>query len=137
MGRLSELSLEKHPPFHAVAGVMPVPPSHLLLLFDTGEYKLADLGDLLLQDGPLFLPLRRWDFLRLVRQDQDGVTVVWPNGLDLDPAMLYAAGTPVSLDAAVLPAACDHRQRLPAPALANAVGGVAGATDGSGWRSSV
>jgi hypothetical protein len=70
-----------------------------LLLFDTGEYKLVSLDDLIEQDGPLFLPLRRWDFFRLVQRDQDGVTVVWPNGLDLDPAMLYAAGTPVSLDA--------------------------------------
>ena len=99
MGRLSDLHLDNHPPFHAVAGVMPIAPCTLLLLFDTGEYKLVSLDDLIEQDGPLFLPLRRWDFFRLVQRDQDGVTVVWPNGLDLDPAMLYAAGTPVSLDA--------------------------------------
>ena len=102
MGRLSDVRLDRHPPFHAVVGVMPIPPCHLLLLFDTGEYKLVDLEDVVGHDGPLFLPLRRWDFFRRVQRDQDGVTVVWPNGLDLDPAMLYVAGTPVSLDAAEL-----------------------------------
>jgi hypothetical protein len=85
---------------------MPIPPCHLLLLFDTGEYKLVDLEDVVGHDGPLFLPLRRWDFFRRVQRDQDGVTVVWPNGLDLDPAMLYVAGTPVSLDAAELQERC-------------------------------
>lgn len=102
MGRLSDVRLDQHPPFHAVVGVIPIPPCHLLLLFDTGECRLVGLEDLVERDGPLFLPLRRWDFFQRVQRDQDGVTVVWPNGLDLDPAMLYVAGTPVSLDAVEL-----------------------------------
>ena len=108
MDRLSDLHLEEHPPFHAVVGVLPTPPSYLLLLFDTGEYKMLDLGDLLTEEGPLFVPLRRWDFFQQVRLDPDGVTVVWPNGLDLDPAMMYAAATPITIDAARL-AAPAHR----------------------------
>ena len=103
MGRLSGVNSEQHPPFHAVVGVLPLPSYSLLLLFDTNEYKLVDLTDLAEQDGPLFVPLRRWDFFRLVQRDHDGVTVVWPNGLDLDPAMLYAAGETLVLDDASLP----------------------------------
>lgn len=93
--------LNAHPPFHAVRAVMPLPPHHLLLEFDTGEYRLRDLGDLVRRSEPLFSPLADWRFFRRVRVDDDGVTIVWPNGLDLDPACLYEASVPADVSVLV------------------------------------
>ena len=92
----------EHEPFHAIRSVMPLPPTWLLLQFDTDEYRLVDIAAYLGGNGPLILPLRQWDFFRRVRVDDDGVTVVWPNGFDLDPAELYAIGKPVDLARAIL-----------------------------------
>jgi hypothetical protein len=78
---------------------MALRPHHLLLEFDTGEYRVRDLSDLVDRREPLFAPLNDWDFFRRVRVDDDGVTVIWPNGLDLDPGMLYAASVPVDVGA--------------------------------------
>jgi hypothetical protein len=96
------LSPGKHEPFHAVRSVMPLPPSFLLIQFDTDEYRLVDVAPYLDGDGPLIVPLRQWEFFKRVRVDEDGVTVVWPNGFDLDPAELYAVGTPIDLPRAIL-----------------------------------
>ena len=91
--------MSAHPPFHSVRAVMPVPPHHLLLEFDTGEYRVRDLGDLASRSDPLFAPLADWEFFRRVRVDDDGVTVIWPNGLDLDPGVLYATSAPADIRA--------------------------------------
>ncbi len=93
--------METHPPFRAVRAVMPIRPHHLLLEFDAGEYRIRDLADLVGRAEPLFAPLSEWEYFRQVRVDDDGVTVVWPNGLDLDPAMLYAASVPANVAALV------------------------------------
>lgn len=90
--------MNAHPPFHSVQPVMPIRPHHLLLEFETGEYRIRDLRDLVVRREPLFAPLCDWEFFRRARVDDDGVTVVWPNGLDLDPGVLYAASLPVDVD---------------------------------------
>ena len=90
-----------HPPFHAVPAVMPIPPCHLLLEFDTGEYRVRDLAELVGRPEPLFSSLSDWAFFRQVRVDDDGVTVLWPNGLDLDPAFLYATSAPADVSVLV------------------------------------
>ncbi len=89
--------MDEHPPFHAVKGVLALPPHHLLLEFDAGEYRVVDLGKLAGRTEPLFAPLSEWETFRQVRVDEDGITVVWPNGLDLDPGMLYASGIPIDV----------------------------------------
>jgi len=86
---------------------MPVPPSFVLLQFDSGEYRLVDIGMYLSDDGPLLTRLREWGFFRQVRVDDEGVAIVWPNAFDLDPAELYALGTPV--DPSTVLAAALHQ----------------------------
>ena len=45
----------------------------------------------------VFAPLRDPTYFAQVRADRELGTVVWPNGADLDPDVLYAhiAGTPI------------------------------------------
>lgn len=64
------------------------------LRFSDGTEKLVDLEPYL--HGPVFEPLRRDPslFAELSVDDELG-TIVWPNGADLDPDVLYAGGTPV------------------------------------------
>jgi len=65
-----------------------VPRPHVLRLsFDDGLVRELELivGR---HSGTMFEPLDDPDFFAQVRVDAESRTVVWPNGLDLDPAVL-------------------------------------------------
>jgi hypothetical protein len=49
-----------------------------------------------------FFPLKGLAYFRMLRVDPDLGTIVWPNGADLDPDVLYArvTGQPIEVDAA-------------------------------------
>jgi hypothetical protein len=55
--------------------------------FDNGTVKEIDLEPVLY--GELYEPLRDPDFFRQVMVDDEVGTIVWPNGADFDPDMLY------------------------------------------------
>ncbi|MFZ2421006.1 MAG: DUF2442 domain-containing protein [Anaerolineae bacterium] len=55
--------------------------------FDDGVERTIDFEPILL--GPLFGPLRDLHLFRQVRVDRDLGTLVWPNGADIDPNVLY------------------------------------------------
>ena len=61
-----------------------------------GEVDLS--GEL---DGPVFEPLRDLAYFRQFALSPDLHTVVWPNGADVDPDVLYSAvsGTPIDVPA--------------------------------------
>lgn len=62
--------------------------SHSLMLrFDDGTSKKVDLLPLL--EGPIFEPVRDPDYFRSVVVDAVAGTVVWPNGADIAPEVLY------------------------------------------------
>lgn len=61
------------------------PPHGLRLTFDDGLVRVIDLADELW--GTMFEPLR--DPAYFARVTVDHGTVVWPNGLDLDPLVLH------------------------------------------------
>jgi len=64
----------------------------LRLGFDDGTSREIDLrGELW---GEMFEPLRDPDMFRRVAVDSDSGTVVWPNGADLDPDVLYGSEKP-------------------------------------------
>jgi hypothetical protein len=66
------------------------PPYGLRLTFDAELVREVDLaGDLW---GPMFEPLQDPTFFAHVRVDHG--TVVWPNGLDLDPVVLHGDAQP-------------------------------------------
>ena len=70
----------------------------LLLGFTNGERKVIDVEWLL--HGPIFDPIREDpEFFRMVRVDEECGTIVWPNGADIDPDVLYGSYLPAWLEA--------------------------------------
>jgi hypothetical protein len=68
----------------------------LHLRFEDGVEGVVDLAPHLTFRG-VFEPLRDPEYFAQVRVDADLGTVVWPNGADLDPDVLYGrvTGTPI------------------------------------------
>ena len=70
----------------------------LLLGFTNGERKVIDVEWLL--RGPIFDLIREDpEFFRTVRVDEECGTIVWPNGADIDPDVLYGSHLPAWLEA--------------------------------------
>jgi hypothetical protein len=68
------------------------------LEFSDGVEKVVDLDPLL--HGPIFEPLRENpDLFRTVRVDDELGTIVWPNGADIDPDVLYGTHVPAWMEA--------------------------------------
>ncbi len=65
-----------------------VGPYGLFLRFDDGVEGEVDLAREISFAG-VFEPLKDPEYFRQVRVDSDAGTVVWPNGADLDPVVLY------------------------------------------------
>jgi hypothetical protein len=97
----------------AEAALRPIPPLEQLMLKDItsvqplDEYRIqfedavegiVDLGNLSFRG--IFQPLKDPVFFRQVRVDPDLGMIVWPNGADLDPDVLYAqvTGHPITLE---------------------------------------
>ncbi len=68
----------------------------LHLRFGDGVEGVVDLGPILSFRG-VFEPLRNPAYFAQVRVDPELGSVIWPNGADLDPDVLYSrvTGTPV------------------------------------------
>ena len=64
------------------------------LRFDNDERSEIDIGDFVAFDG-VFESLRDPSYFRRVDVTADLGTIVWPNGADLCPDVLYANSTPV------------------------------------------
>ena len=58
------------------------------LKFSDGTEKVVDLTSYL--HGPIFEPIRNdMEFFRSLYVDEEAGTIVWPNGADIDPNVLY------------------------------------------------
>ena len=67
------------------------------LEFSTGEKKVVDLEPLL--RGPIFEPVRNNpEVFRSIRVDEELGTVVWENGADIDPDVLYGTQIPAWME---------------------------------------
>lgn len=76
-----------------VRSVKPLEKFQVLLEFNTGERKVVDLEPFL--HGPVFEPIRRNpELFRSVRVDEELGTIVWENGADIDPDVLYGTHIP-------------------------------------------
>jgi hypothetical protein len=75
-----------------IVAVHVIGPHRLRLLFDDGIEGEIDVAREISFDG-VFEPLRDAAFFSKVRVEPDLGTVVWPNGADLDPLVLYARVT--------------------------------------------
>lgn len=69
----------------------------VLLAFSNGVQKVVDLEPFL--RGPIFEPIRTdADVFRSVRVDDELGTIVWDNGADIDPDVLYGAQKPAWME---------------------------------------
>lgn len=68
----------------------------LRLGFDDGTEGEVDVRQLVPFRG-VFAPLADPSFFSQVRVDAEAGTIVWPNGADLDPVVLYASATGAAL----------------------------------------
>jgi hypothetical protein len=65
----------------------------LKLHFDHKCVKIVDLENMLKTAKNMFIPLKSIEYFRQVKCD--GITIHWPNGVDLCPDVLYKMGKPV------------------------------------------
>ncbi len=76
-------------------------PFQVSLDFTDGSTGSVDLTSWIGGRGGVFAPLQDQAFFARGSVDADAGTIVWPNGVDLDPDMLYVAahGSPVRISA--------------------------------------
>lgn len=60
----------------------------LYLKFEDGLTGVIHLETMLSFEG-IFSPLKEWVYFCLVKVNPDLGTIVWPNGADIDPIVLY------------------------------------------------
>ena len=78
--------------FVRVQSVEALQPWIVRVRFSNDEIREIDLADYI-ATGPIYEPIRQNEaFFRSVYVD--GGTIVWPNGADIDPDVLYYDGTP-------------------------------------------
>jgi hypothetical protein len=76
-----------------IRSVEPLEGFALRLGFDDGTTREIDLEDELW--GPVFEPLRQDpELFRQVQVDEELGTIVWPNGVDMDPDVLHGDHPP-------------------------------------------
>jgi hypothetical protein len=78
--------------FYDITRVVPLPDYRLRLTFDDGAEGEVDLRAQVPFTG-VFEPLREPSEFRKVRVNPESGTIEWPNDVDLDPIVLYAAVT--------------------------------------------
>lgn len=70
-----------------VKAAIPLGPYVVRVVFADGEVRDVDIEPIL--NGPVFEPLRDREMFDRVAVDETGDTIVWPNGADLDPDVIY------------------------------------------------
>lgn len=89
-----------------VRSATPLQEFQVKLTFTDDTERVIDLGPYL--RGPVFEPLKRDRALfEAVHVDEELGTIVWPNGADICPDVLYWGRTPVALEHSVTAASPD------------------------------
>jgi Protein of unknown function (DUF2442) len=83
--------------FPRITSVRHIKDYRLELTFSDGVRAEVDFRKRVVGRGGVFVPFKDVDFFRRVKVDPEIGTLVWPNGVDLDPDVLYseATGTPL------------------------------------------
>jgi len=76
-----------------VTQVQALPERRLNLTFEDGLSAVVDMDAIVKTYRGVFLPLLDDRFFRQVRVDPELGTIVWPNGADVCPDVLYSAAT--------------------------------------------
>ncbi|MBS4028790.1 MAG: DUF2442 domain-containing protein [Ignavibacteriales bacterium] len=72
---------------HKITSVKVVGPYQLDIRFSDNERKLIDFRPVLSRE--MYAPLRDVTFFNQVTLDKEVHTIVWPNGADFEPTLLY------------------------------------------------
>lgn len=78
---------------HTVKKVQYLEEYKIKLSFDDKSVRIVDLEKMLKSAKNMFLPLKNMDYFKQVKCD--GTTIIWPNGVDLCPDVLYKMGKSV------------------------------------------
>ena len=65
----------------------------LALTFSNGVQAELDLRERVIDRGGMLAPLSQIDFFSRVQVDPEAGTLVWPNGVDFCPDVLYSLAT--------------------------------------------
>ena len=84
--------------FPRVCGVRHIKDYELEITFSDGTVAKLDFRRRVVGRGGVFAPLQDPDFFKQVAVDGEAGTLVWPNGVDLCPDVLYAEATGKSID---------------------------------------
>jgi hypothetical protein len=76
-----------------VTGVRHAGEYRLELSFTDGTTSEIDLRGRIAGRGGVFLPLQDLEFFRQVQVDPEAGTIVWPNGVDFCPDIVYCLAT--------------------------------------------
>ncbi len=79
--------------FPRIAAVRHVKDYRLELTFTSGEQAELDLRDDIVGRGGVFAALEDVEVFRQVTVDREVRTIVWPNGVDFCPDVLYGRAT--------------------------------------------
>lgn len=79
--------------FPRVSGVRHIKEYELQLNFSDGTSANLDLRGRIVGRGGVFTPLQDTGFFAQVAVDREAGTLVWPNGVDFCPDVLYAEAT--------------------------------------------
>lgn len=82
-----------------VVSVRPMPGRRIDLTFADGLNAVVDMNNILKTYRGVFLPLLDDHFFQQVRVDPELGAIVWPNGADVCPDVLYsvASGKPITV----------------------------------------
>ena len=85
---------------HLVKEIISVEPFKITLRFNTGEVRQVNLADKLnewaINPESKFAELRNYEVFKQVKLDTEFETLVWENGIDLCPDVLYKLSTETS-----------------------------------------
>ena len=84
--------------FPRIAHVRHLKDYELEIGFSDGTVANLDLRGRITRRGGVFEPLHNVEFFARVSVDREAGTLVWPNGVDLCPDVLYAEATGKSID---------------------------------------
>lgn len=79
--------------FPRVKRVQYVRDYRLELTFTDGMIKELDFKERIVGRGGVFSPLEDLEFFKQVQVDSEAGTIVWPNGVDFCPDVLYSLAT--------------------------------------------
>jgi hypothetical protein len=88
--------------FPRITNVRHVDAYQLEITFADDSVGSLDFSERILDRGGVFSPLEDVRFFSKVTVDNEAGTLVWPNGVDFDPDVLYSAvtGAPLPLPSA-------------------------------------